>query len=181
MSPTPDLPELPDSQLAIVDDAAFDELARRAGAALRRPAPEAGIQAIVLRQRSPRALKVGLVGGAALVAALLGALVVSQRGDVERLPAVDSVPVTIPTSAAVPSLWVELDPGATAPLPPAPIPAVNGSAMVWTGTELIVWGGLVDDEPCCSRSQDGAAFDPAAGTWRPIAPPPDGLTATPLV
>ena len=105
------------------------------------------------------------------------------------LPPVDSSPATLPANTASastvasvvldtttpapvtngPSLWVELEPGATAPLPPAPIPDI-GAALVWTGTELIVWGGIADDP-----SQEGAAFDPAAGTWRQIAPPPDGV------
>jgi hypothetical protein len=48
--------------------------------------------------------------------------------------------------------------------------------MVWTGTELIVWGGIANDEPCCRRSLDVAAFDPTAGTWRQIVPPPRGVT-----
>ena len=68
---------------------------------------------------------------------------------------------------------MELEPGATAPLPPAPIPARIGSDLVWTGTEFIVWGGLADNTSGNPLSQDGAAFDPAAGTWRQIAPPPD--------
>ena len=217
MSTTGDLPGLPGSELDGDDDAVFDELARRAGAALRRPAPADGVHAIAARQRRQQALKASVVGGVA-VAALFGALViVSTRDDPDRLPPVDSVtatiptptapapmttasvpvdsvPATIPTStaavpslstvptppAAVPSLWVELEPGATAPLPAAPIPAHNGSALVWTGTELIVWGGIADDQPCCSNSQDGAAFDPATGTWRQIAPPPDGVSGVVL-
>ena len=214
MGNEPDLPGLPDSQLVSDDGAAFDELARRAGAALRRPAPEDGVRAIVARRRNRQALRVGAVGGAAVVVTLLGALVVvSQRDDPDRLRPVDSVPVTIPaptapapiTTASVPvdsvpatlptptaavsspstaptppaagpSLWVELEPGATAPLPRAPIPARTGEALVWTGTELIVWGGFADDgtlEEPPSDWQDGAAFDPAVGTWRQISPPPD--------
>jgi hypothetical protein len=87
---------------------------------------------------------------------------------------VDPLPVTIAAPPDIQSLWVELEPGATAPLPPAPIPAHYGASLVWTGTELIVWGGLTD-EPCCRNSQHGAAFDPTVGTWRQIAPPPDGV------
>lgn len=85
---------------------------------------------------------------------------------------VDSLPVTLAAPFDIESLWVDLAPGATAPLPPAPIPAHYGASLVWTGTELIVWGGLTD-EPCCRNSLDGAAFDPTAGTWRQIAHPPD--------
>jgi len=218
VSNRPDLPDLPDSQVPSDDDAAFDELARRAGAALRRPAPEDGVRAIVARKRNRQALKVSTVGGAAVVATLLGVLVVvSQRDDPDRLSPVESVPGTVPkptavapvttesvlesvpatiptptaatsspstapTPAVVPSLWVELDPGATAALPPAPLPATLPPAfltsdLLWTGTELIVWGGVVEDPQDFSPPQGlGAAFDPAAGTWREIAPPPDGVT-----
>jgi hypothetical protein len=92
-----------------------------------------------------------------------------------------SVPVTIPPSTVrSPALWVELEAAATASLPPAPITAHNASALVWTGAEMIVWGGTVNDQPCCSESQEGAAFDPAAGSWRQIAPPPDDVV-TPAV
>ncbi len=87
---------------------------------------------------------------------------------------VDSLRVTIAAPPDIESLWVELEPGATAPLPPAPIRVHNYASMLWTGTELIVWGGMANDKPCCS-SQDGGAFDPTAGTWRQIAPPPDGV------
>lgn len=212
MSATGDLPGLPGSELDADNEAAFDELARRSGAALRRPAPADGVRAIAARQRRQQALKASAVGGIAVVT-LIGALVVvAQRDDPDRLPAVESVPATIttptaptptttatvpidsspatipattaavsslstvPTSlAALPSLWVDLDPGATAPLPPAPIPALSGSALVWTETELIVWGGVRDDSTD-RYSQEGAAFDPAAGTWRQIAPPPGTVT-----
>jgi hypothetical protein len=215
---------LPESELNRDDDARFDDLARRAGAALGRPTPADGVRVIAARQQRQQALKASVVGGVA-VATLIGALVIiGGRDDPDSLPTVDSsppttpatttpaptptallpvdsspatlpatttpapsatasvpvdsVPVTIPTLAsATPSPWVELEPGATAPLPPAPIPAHHGSALVWTGTELILWGGLVDDQPCCSVSHDGAAFDPAAGTWRQIASPPDRVNA----
>ena len=47
----------------------------------------------------------------------------------------------------------------------APSARANHSA-VWTGTDLVVWGG------CCSSSgqplSDGASYDPATDTWRPV-------------
>ena len=216
-----EIPDLPESELNGDDDAVFDDLARRAGAALRHSAPADGVRVIAARQRRQQVLKASVVGGVAVVT-LIGALViVANRDDsdglppvdsspptfpatttptptstallpVESLPAtlpattsptppatasipVDSLPATIPAPpAAVPSLWVELEPGATAPLPPAPLPPDYGASLVWTGTELIVWGGDADD-PGAAGPQDGAAFDPAAGTWREIAPSPDGV------
>jgi hypothetical protein len=111
---------------------------------------------------------------ATLPATTAPAPVTGSSAPVDSRPSETSVP---PTPADVPPLWVELEPGATAALPPAPIPALDGSDLVWTGTELIVWGGIEDDQPCCTESNDGAAFDPAEGTWRQIAPAPDGIGA----
>jgi len=39
------------------------------------------------------------------------------------------------------------------------------AAQVWTGTELVVWGGDPDGD-------SGAAYDPGADRWRAIAPAP---------
>jgi N-acetylneuraminic acid mutarotase len=62
----------------------------------------------------------------------------------------------------------------------APISAIGApsarntldQALVWTGTELLVWGGFDGNDSL----RDGARYDPAADTWRPItangAPPP---------
>src|SRR5262245_57995315 len=101
MTPKPDLPGLPDSQLACDDDPVFDELARRAGAALRRPAPEDGVRVIAHRYRRRQALKVSAVGGSAVVATLLALVVVSQRDDPDRVTPAESVPATFPSPTAV--------------------------------------------------------------------------------
>jgi len=50
-------------------------------------------------------------------------------------------------------------------LPPSPLAARVGALAVWTGRELIVWGGM-DGERFVA---DGAAFDPAANRWRSLA------------
>jgi N-acetylneuraminic acid mutarotase len=54
------------------------------------------------------------------------------------------------------------------PLPAAPIGGRIDHASVWTGSELIVWGGNTEQGPVA----DGAAFDPAAGRWRTLATSP---------
>lgn len=53
---------------------------------------------------------------------------------------------------------------------PAPIAARTSHSAVWTGTEMIVWGGLVDTA-CTVGDVSGAAYDPGADTWRVIATP----------
>jgi hypothetical protein len=51
-------------------------------------------------------------------------------------------------------------------LPAAPVGAPG--LAVWTGRELIGWGG-----GCCGDAfAEGAAFDPATETWRKLAPSP---------
>jgi hypothetical protein len=60
-------------------------------------------------------------------------------------------------------------------MPVGPLAPRGGSSAVWTGEEIIVWGGC-DAEPCRTRFADGAAFDPDTGEWRMIAESPlDGL------
>jgi hypothetical protein len=53
-------------------------------------------------------------------------------------------------------------------LPPISLPARDRVDMAWTGKEVIVWGGGTSDE----AFGDGAAYDPAADRWRPIAESP---------
>lgn len=58
-------------------------------------------------------------------------------------------------------------------LPPAPNdPGYRQTAVVWTGSEMIVFGGgEVDSE----TAHEGAAYDPDADRWRQIADAPIGL------
>jgi hypothetical protein len=56
------------------------------------------------------------------------------------------------------------------PLPEAPIDPRFGAGAVWTGEEMLVFGGSNATEV------DGAAaYDPDARTWRELADAPDGL------
>ena len=55
-------------------------------------------------------------------------------------------------------------------LPRSPLSARMGQAAVWTGTEMIVWGGI-DDLPG-DTTGSGAAYNPALNTWRVIAVSP---------
>lgn len=73
------------------------------------------------------------------------------------------------TTAAV---EVNVEAAETRQLPAAPIAARNNAGSVWTGAEMIVWGG--------PGLADGAAYDLTNDRWRTIAPSP--LAAgTPLV
>ena len=48
---------------------------------------------------------------------------------------------------------------------PGPLRHRDFAALVWTGTELVVWGGDPEGDP-------GAAYDPKADRWRAIAAAP---------
>ena len=74
-------------------------------------------------------------------------------------------------------LFTDIQPGATAPLPPAPISARTGAAVVWTGKELIVWSGSPTGP--APATGDGAALDLTTGKWRSIATSPIGARDTP--
>lgn len=54
-------------------------------------------------------------------------------------------------------------------LPTAPITGRVNPAAVWTGTEMIVWGGEAENGPLYA---DGAAYDPAARRWSLLPPSP---------
>jgi hypothetical protein len=54
---------------------------------------------------------------------------------------------------------------------PPPPRTLAGATAVWTGDELLLWGGAYGAEPL---PRDGAAFDPAADRWRTIPPAPIG-------
>jgi hypothetical protein len=51
--------------------------------------------------------------------------------------------------------------------PVGPLPGRQGHVAIWTGTEMILWGG---ERP--GRSPEGAAYDPATDGWRRISRSP---------
>lgn len=67
--------------------------------------------------------------------------------------------------------------GAWTPLPDAPIAGRDEPVAVWTGRELLLWGGVSDPQDASGLHRrtlhgDGAAYDPAARSWRPLADSP---------
>ncbi len=53
-----------------------------------------------------------------------------------------------------------------------PLNRLWGDSVVWTGREIIVWGG--QPEAGAEPNTGGAAFDPGTGKWRSIGAPPTG-------
>jgi len=111
--------------------------------------------------REPRNRRPLLLAAAALVlVACVGAGVWALRADdgiEDDGPVVDTTEVPV-----VESDWQTLDPG---PLEPR-----EGAAVVWTGEELVVWGGYL--EATGQIVPDGAAYSPTTGEWRSVAPAP---------
>jgi hypothetical protein len=58
-------------------------------------------------------------------------------------------------------------------LPDAPInPARYDFVTVWTGTEVVYWGGREDVPDEQDNLLDGAAYDPVRDRWREVSPAP---------
>lgn len=58
-------------------------------------------------------------------------------------------------------------------LPAAPITARNGQTAVWTGSEMVVWGGYdAEGVESFHVTSDGAAYDPTKNKWRVLPPAP---------
>lgn len=134
----------------------------------------------------------GVAAGVAAIAA--GATLAQQRPDRVALPGPSPTvtpPATSPSTARSTSTGTTGTTGVTrtapAPLvpvaalakgrwtavPTAPIPAPVGGVCVWTGTEMLVWGGSSNNQP----SVDGAAYDPARRRWRTLPPAPAAARA----
>jgi len=83
---------------------------------------------------------------------------------------------TVPTIAwqnAADGAAYDLAEGTWRTIAPAPLEGRSGHVAVWTGQEMLVWGGLAHDgdgQP--TDRDDGAAYDPATDTWRPLPPAP---------
>ncbi len=115
------------------------------------------------------------VAGVTIAAVVVTAVAVDGDG-----PAPESDAVA-PSTASDPTL------GGAAPGPggggvelldPGPLSVRGDAALVWTGREVVVWGGDVEGLPGRARVfADGATYDPQTGRWRTMAPSP--LPATP--
>ncbi len=113
-------------------------------------------------------------GIAAVTVVAIVATVIALTNNASK-PAVVRVTPTTNGHAAPPAVATadaaQLASGKWSTLPPAPIPTRARATVVWTGHELIVWGGATDRNQDQLRA-DGAAYDPATNAWRilPTAP-----------
>ena len=72
-----------------------------------------------------------------------------------------------PTTTLEPTTTIATDSTA---IDPGPLVARGGHSVIWTGEEMIVWGGENSDGGL--RLGDGAAFSPSTSAWRVVAQAP---------
>ena len=59
-------------------------------------------------------------------------------------------------------------------LPPGPLRGRHAASVVWTGREMVVWGGAWRAGNASIYLDDGAAYDPVGDRWRSLAGSPLG-------
>ncbi len=87
-----------------------------------------------------------------LAVGLLGAI--GCGGGAGPVPPIATAPVPAPDPCASVGHWEEVA--------PLPLPGRVDHTAVWTGREMVMWGGT---EGVSSPKQDGARYDPATDTW----------------
>jgi Galactose oxidase, central domain len=119
--------------------------------------PEAGRSARA-RRRQRRALAIGspVLAAAAVLAVIATSVALAGGGQKIPRPARPAMPPAAPGPVG----WTRL--------PKAPIAPRSEYAAVWTGREMIVWGGYSGT----AQYGDGAAYHPATRTWTKIAASP---------
>ena len=109
-----------------------------------------------MRQRQRRALTIGspVLAAAAVIVVIatsVGLSGVAFSGGGERIAR--PTRTAMPPAAAGSASWTRI--------PRAPIAPRSEYGAVWTGKEMIVWGGYSGN----TQYGDGAAYDPATRTW----------------
>ncbi len=87
-------------------------------------------------------------------------------------PPPSAAPTVTPAQAS-PPVWSTPppdEPGEWRVIQEAPVPARWSHTAVWTGTEMLVWGGWALTDP--RHFNDGAAYDPCADAWRALPDAP---------
>lgn len=127
------------------------------------PSAEDPTQAVTRRvRRHQRYLWGGAVAVAVVVAATAGLLVTSRTTSSRRVTAG-------PTPGSGSATAQQLARFHWSQLPPAPVEPRDSASLAWTGHELVVWGGIVDDHAGGRPIGDGAAFNPTSNQWRRLA------------
>ncbi|HTW16027.1 MAG TPA: hypothetical protein VMF51_12910 [Nocardioides sp.] len=134
------------------------------------PGPRAGAIVVGRVARRRRRRRMAGIAAVALVVAGTAGVAAGLAGEDIAVDPADRAPRTVQLGGD----WREI---AESPLSPR-VRAITA----WTGEELVVLGGMEDgcppDANCVAMGRplaDGAAYDPDADRWRPIAPAPQTL------
>lgn len=122
------------------------------------------VTAVYDRARRQRLVSLAAFGALALVA-VVAVGILSGASDETRSPVTAGEPEFRQPGTGNADL---LSPGEVRDMAPSPLQGRSSMASVWTGTEMIVWGGEIPGE----QFADGAAYDPATDSWRLLAPSP---------
>lgn len=121
------------------------------------------------RRTSTSAMVIGIAMLAVVIAVVVGAIVATS-GDDERRPS--TAAIGPPPTYERPPLT---QPEGWRPMAKAPLAGRANPVTAWTGSELLVWrgeGAFNDGGGGEPGRTDGAAYDPKANTWRPMADSP---------
>ena len=146
----------------------LEERLRQLPAALAVRAPAGLAERVAHRGRTRRRLR--RAGAATVVAALLAGAVLTRAVVLDRTPP----PVLNPGLLAQNATPAQLAGGHWQALPPLPAGQLtprDQAAVVWTGRQLLVWGGA-SVRPL-RVYDDGAAYDPATRAWTPLPRAPE--------
>lgn len=122
-----------------------------------------------LRRRGRRGRAVAAAAGLALVA-VLGGAVLTRAVLVDRPPTPVLGPLLV--QDATPAQLAGGRWRALPVLPAGQLERRERAAVVWTGRQLVYWGGA--SNPPLRAHADGAAYDPATGRWTPLPDAPEG-------
>jgi hypothetical protein len=122
-----------------------------------------------LRRRGRRGRAVAAAAGLALVA-VLGGAVLTRAVLVDRPPTPVLGPLLV--QDATPAQLAGGRWRALPVLPAGQLERRERAAVVWTGRQLVYWGGA--SHPPVRTHADGAAFNPATNRWATLPPAPEG-------
>jgi hypothetical protein len=146
----------------------LEDRLRRLPAALTVGAPAGLAERIAARGRRRRRLR--RAGAAAAVAAVLAGAVLTRAVLVDRPPTPVLNPLLV--KDATPAQLAGGRWRALPVLPAGQLAPRERAAVVWTGRQLVYWGGA--SHPPVRARADGAAFDPATNRWATLPPAPEG-------
>ncbi len=154
----------------LLEELAESGEARGAGAVFAGAAQRAGQRRRMRRRIGIGSTLAGVVGVVVVI------VMIGQSSNTNRVPNRLGVEPDATTTTLASATAAQLAAGHWSEIPAAPMGARNGASVVWTGKELIVWGGNArypaSESDLFGLKADGAAYDPTTRSWRSLAKSP---------